>query len=294
MLDTDLRQPHVLSMIKPALGTALVFCAAHGVLAEEKDPRPAAGLQDNSFLIEEAYNQEAGVVQHISSLRRLGRDWFFAFTQEWPMGTQTHQFSYTIPYSWLRSEEQKAAGIGDLMLNYRYQVLSETDNIPAFAPRLSLIVPSGKSSNGLGVGSTGLQVNLPFSKIVSDRVTLHFNAGLTSYFNVYQRRPTSFNLGGSAIYAFSREFNFMVETLAEWTATATPASLIEREFAFTVSPGLRYAFNLDAGQLVVGAAVPVRFSQGRPSGGVFAYLSFEHSFLKPASSPLGVARLSAR
>jgi hypothetical protein len=34
-------------------------------LAEEDDKRPAAAIQDNSFLIEEAYNQEEGVVQHI-------------------------------------------------------------------------------------------------------------------------------------------------------------------------------------------------------------------------------------
>ena len=57
--------------------------------------RPAAGVQDNSFLIEEAYNQEAGVVQHIFNLRRQGHDWSFAFTQEWPVGSQTHQFSYS-------------------------------------------------------------------------------------------------------------------------------------------------------------------------------------------------------
>lgn len=66
-------------------------------LAEEADKRPAAGIQDNSFLIEEAYNQEAGVVQHINNLRRQGRDWSYTFIQEWPIGSQTHQFSYNIP-----------------------------------------------------------------------------------------------------------------------------------------------------------------------------------------------------
>ncbi len=30
--------------------------------------RPAEGIEDNSFLVEEAYNQEAGVVQHIFNL----------------------------------------------------------------------------------------------------------------------------------------------------------------------------------------------------------------------------------
>ena len=67
--------------------------------AEEKDPRPAAAVQDNSFLIEEAYNQEAGVIQHINNWRRLDKNWFYTFTQEWPIITQTHQFSYTEPAS---------------------------------------------------------------------------------------------------------------------------------------------------------------------------------------------------
>jgi len=35
------------------------------VFAQESEP-----IEDNSFLIEEAYNQEAGVVQHISNLDR--------------------------------------------------------------------------------------------------------------------------------------------------------------------------------------------------------------------------------
>ena len=36
-----------------------------GIIAEAQESRPIDGIADNSFLIEEAYNQEAGVVQHI-------------------------------------------------------------------------------------------------------------------------------------------------------------------------------------------------------------------------------------
>ena len=36
-----------------------------------------AQIQDNYFLLEEAYNQEAGVVQHISNYARTGGDWAF-------------------------------------------------------------------------------------------------------------------------------------------------------------------------------------------------------------------------
>jgi Putative MetA-pathway of phenol degradation len=245
--------------------------------AAEKDARLAAGVQDNSFLIEEAYNQEAGVVQHITTLRRQGRDWFFAFTQEWPLGSQVHQFSYTAPYSWLRSDGQDVQGIGDILLNYRWQALTESASTPAFAPRLSLILPSGDHDKGTGNGSWGYQVNLPLSKIVSNRVTLHGNAGLTSFFDVDERRPTSVNLGGSAIYALSRDTNLLIETLAEWTETVGPARDIEREFALTVLPGVRHAFNFpDSSQLVVGLGAPITFSGGNIDYGAFLYLSFEH------------------
>lgn len=258
---------------------------AGGALGEEDDPRPAKALQDNSFLIEEAYNQEPGVVQHIASLRRQNRNWNFNFTQEWPVFSQAHQFSYSIPYQWVRGDGQRFKGFGDAMLNYRYQFWEEGTVLPAFAPRASLILPTGSYDKGLGNGAWGYQVNLPFSKIIGDRWTFHFNAGLTQQFDVNTRDPVSYNLGASGIYAVTREFNLMLELLGEWNASVNEFQQIEREFVFTVSPGLRYAFNLDAGQLVVGAAAPIGFSRGSsPDYGVLFYLSFEHSFVKKTAA----------
>ena len=56
-------------------------------------------IQDNSFLIEEAYNQDPGVVQHIQTFSRAtrGGDWLYTFTQEWPAPNLKHQLSYTLP-----------------------------------------------------------------------------------------------------------------------------------------------------------------------------------------------------
>lgn len=44
----------------------------------------AKKIQDNSFLVEEAHNQEAGVVQHIQSFMylRQSKEWAYTFTQE--------------------------------------------------------------------------------------------------------------------------------------------------------------------------------------------------------------------
>ena len=72
-----------------------------GVATSHAQSPPAAAkpprIEDNSFLIEEAYNQEKGVVQHISVFQRdlTTRAWSYFFTQEWPVRGQRHQFSYT-------------------------------------------------------------------------------------------------------------------------------------------------------------------------------------------------------
>jgi hypothetical protein len=282
----------VVRVLGAIAGCALALPATAG----GDDPRPAAAIQDNSFLIEEAYNQEAGVVQHISTLRAQGGDVFFNFTQEWPVHSQRHQFSYSIPYSWLgpgnaaeqtlsdlilNFEEGGASqqGFGDVMLNYRWQALFENEHQPAFAPRVSLILPTGDRDKDLGNESFGYQINLPASKIVSDRVTMHGNAGLTSYVDVDGRQPTIFNLGGSAIYAVNREFNLMIEMLGEWVQSVDEGE-IESEFVFTVSPGVRYAFNFSDAQLVLGVAAPMSFAKEVQDYGAFLYLSYEHSFMR--------------
>src|ERR1044071_8602709 len=85
----------------------------------------AKGIQDNSFFIEEAYNQEAGVVQHIFNLpidfTNGSREIAPSFTQEWPVFSQTHQLSYTIPYVFTEDEN----GMEDMRLNYRLQAFME-------------------------------------------------------------------------------------------------------------------------------------------------------------------------
>jgi outer membrane putative beta-barrel porin/alpha-amylase len=273
------RVRHLMRLVGAMAGCML---AAGTAVAQEKDPRPAAGIQDNSFLIEEAYNQEPGVVQHISTLQRQYRNWFYTFTQEWPLGSQTHQFSYNIPLSWIRDDVgARQRGLGDLQFNYRYQFWTETDTRPAFAPRISLITPSGDASRGLGDGSLGYQINLPFSKIVSDRVTLNFNAGTTHWFDINDRSPTNYNLGGSVIYAVTRDFNLMLEMLGQWEQSVNDLRLIENSFTFTLNPGFRFAINLpDDSQVVAGFAVPIAFTQGTPTNyGLFFYLSVEHDFL---------------
>src|SRR5436190_17719788 len=81
----------------------------------------AAPIKDNSFLVEEAYNQERGVVQHIGVFRadRTLHNGTFIFTQEWPFVSNRHQLSYSLPVSRVSQRLQ----LENILLNYRYQLL---------------------------------------------------------------------------------------------------------------------------------------------------------------------------
>lgn len=273
------------------------LAAADSISALEKaTARPAEGISDNSFLIEEAYNQEAGVVQHILNVvhtvtRHSGaddRDLSFVFTQEWPAFSQTHQLSYTLPYTFLEAGGTSANGLGDILLNYRYQVWMETETRPAFAPRISLILPTGDETKGLGNGTVGYQINLPVSKIVSDRWTLHGNAGATFLPDVSGHDLVSYNLGASAIYAVSANFNLMLESVANFDQGVNDFGRTERTVSAVISPGVRYAFNHPGdAQTVIGIAVPIGITSPAPDYGVFLYASFEHFFFRPKTRGAG-------
>lgn len=271
----------------------LIVISQSSLIALLADEPLAKGIQDNSFFVEEAYNQEPGVVQHIINVPAFftsgDNEVSFIFTQEWPIFSQTHQFSYTIPYTFTESEN----GFEDIRLNYRLQALMEGERTPAFAPRFSLVTPTGDASKGFGHERLGYEINLPFSKIVSNRVTLNFNAGGALFPDVNDRDLWNYNLGGSAIYAVTRDFNLMLEAVAFWeedvadfaeglAATTNKASaMIDRTVTALVSPGARYAFNLpDDLQIVVGAAVPIGLTSDSPDWGLFFYLSIEHPFVR--------------
>jgi hypothetical protein len=241
----------------------------------------AKGIQDNSFFIEEAYNQEPGVVQHIQNVAVFfadgGKEITPIFTQEWPVFSQTHQFSYTIPHTF--GEEE--TGFQDIRLHYRLQALMESERYPAFAPRFSLVIPTGDADKGLGHGRLGYEVNLPFSKIVSNRWSVHFNAGGFVFPDVNDRDLVNYNLGGSAIYAVTSNFNLMLESVAFWGEDVDDQRKVDRTLTALLSPGARYAFNLpNDAQLVVGLGLPVGLTSDSPDWGLFFYCSFEHLFMR--------------
>lgn len=259
--------------------------------AEAKPVRPIDVIADNSFLIEEAYNQEPGVVQHIftAAYTKSGRThgWGFSFTQEWPVSSQDHQFSYTIPSYRLIDDGSRVSGVGDVLLNYRYQLLDEEDGKPAFAPRFSLVLPTGNRKKGTGNNVLGYQVNLPVSKKVGDRVALHGNLGATFLPHVKapvgpsgsaeKKSLVSPSVGASAIYALWPRLHLMLEWVGISDQGFDDNGKRERSFLSTLSPGVRAAVvNADKLQVVTGAAMPIGLNRKTDNLGAFLYLSIEH------------------
>ncbi len=255
--------------------------------ASSSAPEPFA-ITDNSFLVEEAFNQEPRVFQNIVGVL-LGEDsgaWAITFTQEWPAPSMKHQLSYTATLVNIADE----TGVGDTLLNYRYQLFEEGKGRPAMSPRVSLIIPSGDEERGLGFGGWGWQFNLPVSKQAGD-FYLHGNAGVTwwpsrstdqfpsvGFAPAEDVSVASPFLGGSAIYRLWPMFNLMLESVVNWREEVVGPSATDRNTAFVISPGVRGGWNLGDKQIVVGLAVPVFRANGETFTGVFGYFSYELPF----------------
>ena len=265
---------------------ALLLClllpfAAHAQTTPGTQPsdRPFEIL-DNSFLVEEAFNQERGIFQNIFGFQRNDEIWQFAFTQEWPFTTQKHQLSYTLPFAGVSGTN----GIGDVLINYRYQALMEDADSPAISPRVSVILPTGVSE--FTRDSIGVQFNLPVSRQRGD-LYLHANGGFTWYPRADPRLDDvdrvsllSPHVAASGIYRLKPMFNVMIESVLAFEQFTNVDGTKSRETIFTLSPGARGGWNFGDVQLIVGAAVPITWIDSESSAGVLLYLSYELPFAK--------------
>lgn len=240
-------------------------------------------IKDNSFLLEEAYNQEGGVVQHIGVLQHLeaGAGWAFTFTQEWPLWGQRNQLSYSIPVL----DAEHTTGLGDAGIHYRYQLAGGGDEWLALAPRLSMFLPTGDYREGNGAGSVGFQAGLPASVTLGPRFVTHLNASVTltpSSKNPAGNAATAFDFigGGSLVWLTASTMNFLVETVWAHTDEVVGEGRTRGHDEVLVNPGVRFALNLPGGRQVV-PGLSYTFGVGPSAGSdsaVLVYLSFEHPF----------------
>lgn len=241
-------------------------------------PRKTWAIVDNSFLVEEAFNQDPGVVQNIAGFLRLDGGWQFSFTQEWPIGGVRNQFSYSLP----ALDADGFTGMGDVLLNYRFQVTEEDGGRPAFAPRATIILPTGDANHGTGEGVVGWQFNAPFSKQLGD-FYVHWNAGVTIVPREHSASGAKATLttpavAASLIWQARPMINVLIENVEQWTDQFDEAGGTSRVASFTLSPGVRGGWNIGKAQVVVGAAVPVVWTNARAETGWFLYGSYELPF----------------
>jgi hypothetical protein len=276
--------PNSLSRTLPAFLMGLT-CLSAPVAAQNRAPVPAPPpIADNSFLLEEAFNQEAGVVQHISVFQHVWDSgaWAYAFTQEWPLWRQRHQLSYTVPVQRAPVTTGSSTGLGDIAVNYRFQLVG-TEGPLSVSPRVSLVIPTGDEARGFGAGAPGVQFNLPIS-ISAGPVVTHWNAGGSHTPSARdgsgaRAAATGWNLGASVIWLARPTINLVLETAwARTEAVVGPDQTVASE-SWVLNPGVRWAHNFRNGlQIVPGVAFPIGIGPSSGDWGMLIYVSFEHPF----------------
>ncbi len=210
------------------------------------EPSP---IEDRNFMLESGWNREDAVLQVNSFFFRGATS--HELVGEWAMKSQRHQLSYTVPFF-----TDDRTGLGDVMLNYRYQFLGGAGSRVGIAPRVSLMLPTRDAH--FGERSSGVQVNVPISAAITDRLTSHTNAGATWFAD---RGETEFNLAQSLAFDVTRRIAVTVD--ASYTRCNDASHLL------VVRPGVQFSIDGPRGlQIAPGVAFP-------DNGGVLVYLALE-------------------
>jgi len=258
-------------------------------------------IEDNSMFIEEAFNQEAGIIQHISNLIIDDGNVIYAYTQEIPLADVKHQLSFGISYNSFKkpdelqqfgNSEYLTHGIGDLFINYR-PLLSGKNAWALVIPRFTLIAPLGDARYGFGAGAWGGQFNLAVTKRLGKKFVTHYNAGYTAFAKadyysvdtegapkfVHERNLTGTNLGVSAIWFVTPRFNLMTEYACMFQQEFMDLGTVGLNRNVVINPGFRFAVDIGKVQIVPGAGIPLNFVNGSfQNSAAFIYLSIEPAY----------------
>jgi hypothetical protein len=287
---------------------ALICCCTVAFAQDTTAVKPKKGsylyygqpsIEDNSMLIEEAFNQEAGVIQHISNFIVDDGDFVYAYTQEIPMPNERHQFSFGVSYAAMKKPEGAlfgnnflTNGFGDILLNYRPMLMDKND-WALVIPRFTLIAPTGNARYGLGFGGWGGQFNLAVTKRLNSKLTTHWNGGFTRIWNadsykylsdgtperIYEKDLTFKNVGASLIWLVAPKFNLMVEYVSAFDKKISDSGSLDIDNSTVINPGFRFAIDMGKVQIVPGMGVPINFSNGSfANTAVFFYLSIEPAY----------------
>lgn len=237
-----------------------------------------AQIADNSFLVEEAYNQEPGVVQFINVYQKPddGSDWTYTFINEIPIGDEKHQFSYEIPYSNIDAADEQ--GVEDIKFNYRHEFV-RTDKYVTTG-RVSLQTGTGDYKKGFGKSAMGYEASLITSVSITDKWVQHWNLGAGITPDAKNTAGDKANNGKyfwavSNVYLFSENLNFMLEFAGSEEQETTGAKQAVWGSSTVMSPSIRYAVNVGDWQFVPGIAYPIGVTTNPGDNELLVYLSIE-------------------
>lgn len=237
------------------------------------------GIEDNSFLLEEAFNQKKEEYQFIQKYYTSTSGYVeYLLEIEAPLSDdETHQISLDI--SRIRPEEIPASSFSDLNLNYRYQALNRNGMI--LTEKIGLVLATGKVENETSNGAMGAQLMQVATFKFSERFMNHWNLGTTIFPEAEtaagEKTILEFTGGTSLINNYSDNLNFLLEAVLQTFESYDEDKNVNNELRFYLNPGLRFALDFDfkRTQVVPGVSFPVQYSDGEVRPGVFLYLSVE-------------------
>ena len=235
------------------------------------------GICDNSFLLEEGYNQDPGMVQSVQTFSfQPGIDaWDYSFSQEWPAWERKHQLSYTVPAGRANGE----GGVGDIQITYRHNLLHWDDDVFILSARATLVLPTGNAARGLGAGSFGVQTAAAVSVLPLKWLQFNTNLAMSFPFDAAPAAGGSFTFGQSVVWKAHNHFNALVEAIYVHPVTPQGDGGTVAPDLF-ISPGVRFSIDLPFGiQVVPGVAVPIGVGPSAGSWNLFFYLSVENPFV---------------
>lgn len=243
-----------------------------------------AEIEDNSFLLEEAFNQEWGVYQFIQKYQTFNKagTYDYAFENEIPITDKEFQFSYEIPVA--QAEDGRPGYIGDMSLSYRWQPLNKDGFL--ISERFGLIVPTGNVKKDAGNGVYGFEFMQAATLTINEKWMNHWNFGFSmlpnaKVNNIPKRRTiTSASAGSSLIYRWHENFNLMFEALLESGQSIQQDGSKTAETSLTLNPGFRWAWDYEwkDTQIVPGVSFPTEVLGDKVENGVLVYLSIEPKF----------------
>ena len=251
----------MLAELSPRFFSAPLVCAALLVGAPLRaQSAPAEGeptIGVNGFFVEEAYNQEAGVLQQFAHYT-AGRDghWLLRLEQEWPIFSERHQLDLELGIDDVRLQ---SFGLG-----YRFMLLGGEDEPLTITPGVEATL----SRDAKPEYEAALPVSFAFAEgwTSNSSVGVSFTPG---------EDEVGFTAGEGVMRRVGSSLNLLVEALYSTDESPIPGD--ETEGSVFVIPGFQYAFDLSPRvQLVPGVAMPIGVGKANGERGVLLYLSIEH------------------